>query len=407
MNGRWSVATSPRMRGSMAYVFELPDIGEGLTEADIVRWHAPVGGTIEQDQVLVEVETAKAVVEIPSPAAGVVLHHGGAEGGTLTVGAVLAVIGEAGESWREDGDRAGGDEARVSQAPHGGDAPAASSRPPNRGGRLKALPVVRKLAREHGVDLSTVAATGPGGRIIREDVMAAVRSTVKPRTGKRVRLSMLRRTISEHMRASWREIPHVTIFDDADAARLLAARRALAARHGRDIPMDAMIVKALVPVLRRFREFNASLDGDDLVLHETLDIGVAVDTDDGLLVPVIRGADRLGLLRLADAVADLGARGKARTLKTGELTGATFTVSNFGALGGSRGTPIIPLGTTAILALGRAVDTPVVTGGAVGIAPMMPLSLAFDHRVIDGGLGRRFIGMLIENLEEPALFLTD
>ena len=392
----------------MAYVFELPDIGEGLTEADIVRWHAPVGGAVERDQVLVEVETAKAVVEIPSPAAGVVLHHGAAEGVTLTVGAVLAVIGEAGESWREGGDRSDGDQARVSPAPGGGDALAASSRPPNRGGRLKALPVVRKLAREHGVDLSTVAATGPGGRITREDVMTAVaaRSTPKPRTGKRVRLSMLRRTISEHMSASWREIPHVTIFDDADAARLLAARRALAARHGRDIPMDAMIVKALVPVLRSFREFNASLDGDDLVLHDALDIGVAVDTDDGLLVPVIRGADRMGLLGLADAVADLGARGKARTLKTGELTGATFTVSNFGALGGSRGTPIIPLGTTAILALGRAVDTPVVRGGTVRIAPMMPLSLAFDHRVIDGGLGRRFMGMLIENLEEPALFLA-
>ena len=390
----------------MAYVFELPDIGEGLAEADIVRWHVPVGSPIEQDQVLVEVETAKAVVDIPSPAAGTVLHHGAAEGVTLTVGSILAVIGRPGESWRVhgegDGERPASD--RTLQ-------PSGDRSPKRRQGRGQALPVVRRLAREKGVDLSTVAGTGPGGRITREDVMTAVARGSQPPVAasadERVRLSMLRRTIARHMSTSWREIPHVTIFDDVDAARLLAARRALAARHGRDIPMEAMVVKALVPVLQRFREFNASLEGDELVLHHSLDVGIAVDTRDGLLVPVIRGAGDLGLMSLADAISDLGSRGKARTLVSGELTGATFTVSNFGALGGGRGTPIIPHGTTAILAIGRALDAPVVRDGAVAIAPMMPLSLAFDHRVIDGGLGQRFVGMLVENLEEPALFLAD
>ena len=395
----------------MAYVFELPDIGEGLTEADIVRWHVPVGSPIEMDQVLVEVETAKAVVEIPSPAAGTVLHHGAAEGVTLTVGAVLAVIGDAGESWqgRDKGARG----VAVSGAALSEDAgyPSRGRRRLAGGGRAQALPVVRKLAREHGIDLSTLTGTGTGGRITRDDVMATVADRSKPPTtaasDERVRLSMLRRTISEHMSSSWREIPHVTIFHDVDAARLLAARRALVTRHERDIPMEALVVKALVPVLRRFREFNATLDGDELILHRSLDVGIAVDTADGLLVPVIPQAGKLGLLGLAEAVSDLGTRGKARTLAAGELTGVTFTVSNFGALGGGRGTPIIPFGTTAILAVGRAVDTPVVRNGAVGIAPMMPLSLAFDHRVIDGGLGQRFVGMLIENLEEPALFLAD
>ena len=395
----------------MPYVFELPDIGEGLTEADIVRWHVPVGGSIEMDQVLVEVETAKAVVEIPSPAAGTVLHHGAGEGVTLTVGAVLAVIGEAGESWR--GHEQGAGRASGITAPTSTDtgSPARDGRRSAGGGRVQALPVVRKLAREQGIDLSTVTGTGTGGRITRDDVMAAVadRSKVRPTTGpeERVRLSMLRRTIAEHMSSSWREIPHVTIFHDADATRLLAARRALAGRYERGIPMEALVVKALAPVLRRFREFNATLDGDELILHPSLDIGIAVDTVDGLLVPVIRQAGKLGLLGLAEGVSDLGTRGKARTLAARELTGATFTVSNFGALGGGRGTPIIPSGTTAILAVGRAVDTPVARDGVVGIAPMMPLSLAFDHRVIDGGLGQRFIGMLVENLEEPALFLAD
>ena len=389
----------------MAYVFELPDIGEGLAEADIVRWHVPVGSAIERDQVLVEVETAKAVVEIPSPAAGTVLHHGAAEGVTMEVGAVLAVIGDPGESWRSrrDGDEKPVGSERSEQATE-------DRSPKQPRARGQALPVVRKLAREQGVDLSTVTGTGPGGRITREDVASAARRSESAMAGagdERVRLSMLRRTIARHMSASWREIPHVTIFHDVDAARLLAARRALAARHGRQIPMEAMVVKALAPVLRRFREFNATLDGHDLLLHRSLDVGIAVDTSDGLLVPVIRGVGDLGLIAPTDAIADLGSRGKARTLDSDELTGATFTVSNFGALGGGRGTPIIPHGTTAILATGKALDTPVVRDGAVTIAPMMPLSLAFDHRVIDGGLGQRFVGMLVENLEEPALFLAD
>ena len=199
----------------------------------------------------------------------------------------------------------------------------------------------------------------------------------------------------------------MTIFQDVDATRLLAARRALAGRHERQIPMEALVVKALAPVLRRFREFNATLDGDELILHGSLNVGIAVDTADGLLVPTIPNVAEAGLLSLAEAVSDLGTRGKARTLAAHELSGATFTVSNFGALGGGRGTPIIPTGTTAILAVGRAEDTPVVRNGRVSIAPVMPLSLAFDHRVIDGGLGQRFVAMLVENLEEPALFLAD
>lgn len=389
----------------MAYVFELPDIGEGLTEADIVRWHVPVGDPVAMDQVLVEVETAKAVVEIPSPAAGTLLHHGAGEGTTLTVGAVLAVIGEPGESWRghdASTDRPGTSAGTRQQA----------RRRPARGGRgPQALPVVRRLAREHGVDLGSVTGTGPGGRVTRDDVMTAVaaRTGPAPETAddERVRLSMLRRTIAEHMTSSWRQIPHVTIFQDVDATRLLAARRALAGRHERQIPMEALVVKALAPVLRRFREFNATLDGDELILHGSLNVGIAVDTADGLLVPTIPNVAEAGLLSLAEAVSDLGTRGKARTLAAHELSGATFTVSNFGALGGGRGTPIIPTGTTAILAVGRAEDTPVVRNGRVSIAPVMPLSLAFDHRVIDGGLGQRFVAMLVENLEEPALFLAD
>lgn len=395
--------------GPMPYVFELPDIGDGLTEADIVRWHVPVGCPVEADSVLVEVETAKAVVEIPAPAAGTVLHHGAREGETLAVGAVLAVIGRAGEVW-PDGDQPGDAAAGSRRATGPGGQGARGARSAG-DGSVKALPVVRRLAREHGIDLSSVQGTGPGGRITRDDVMAVVAGAppeddVAPTTGERVRLSMLRRTIAGHMTASWREIPHVTVFHDADATRLLAGRRALAARHGRSIPMEAMVIKALVPVLDEFRVFNATLDGDELVLHPSLDVGIAVDTDEGLLVPVIRQSEKLSLMELAATVADLGVKGKARSLGRENLAGATFTVTNIGALGGGRGTPIIPQGTTAILAIGKAADTPVVRDGAVTVAPVMPLSLGFDHRVIDGGLAQRFLNRLVENLEEPALFMA-
>lgn len=394
----------------MAQEFRLPDIGEGLTEAEIVRWLVPVGGTVAADEPVVEVETDKAVVEIPSPYAGVLLHQGAAEGETLRVGDVLLVVGEEGETWGEQTPAEAApivgtldEEAEELDSP----APATAEGTP----KVQALPVVRKLARELGVDLSTVRGTGPRGRITREDVLAAA----EPGGGEpgptgdgeqRRRLSKLRRTIAANMARSWAEIPHVTTFDQVDGTRLLAARRALEERHGAKIPLDALAVMAVIPALRAYPEFNATLDGDDLVLHERIDVGVAVDTPDGLLVAVIRRADRLGLRELAAEILRLAEGAKARTLRPEELVGQTFTVSNIGAIGGGLGTPIVPPGTTGILSVGRATDTPVARGGRVEIAPMIPLSLSYDHRVVDGGLGRRFMAMVLENFAEPALFLV-
>ena len=408
----------------MAYEFNLPDIGEGLTEADIVRWVVPVGGTVEVDQVLVEVETAKAVVEMPAPVAGVVLHHGAAEGETLDVGSILCVIGAAGEQWG-DSTSAGSPSSEPEAAPLVGTLSSDAEMLPGRSGpslteplTVQALPLVRRLARQHDVRLDGLVGSGPDGRITRDDVMAAVAGNGQPVTAQapprppnrgteRVRMSMLRRTIAEHMETSWREIPHITTFDEVDVTRLLGARKALSERHGVAIPIEALAVKSVIPALRTFREFNATLDGDELILHGSEDIGIAVDTEDGLLLPVVRDAGERRLLDIAATIEDLGVRGKGRSLTPDEFSGATFTISNIGAVGGSFGTPIIPSGTTAILSIGRAADRPVVSGGAIVVAPMMPLSLSFDHRVIDGGMGRRFMAMVIENLEEPALFLAD
>lgn len=427
----------------MAHEFRLPDIGEGLTEAEIVRWLVAEGEEVEADQAIVEVETDKAVVEIPSPYAGVLISHGGAEGDVIEVGQVLVTIGEPrGDVSSPMSEAALGEVSP--QATEGAEpsreaepivgtlgeevetiAPttAASATPT----AVKALPVVRKLAREHGIDLDAIEGSGPGGRIMRDDVEAAIAAagTVEPEAVERAEevvtpaeeptpagedqrksMSRLRRTIAENMAKSWAEIPHVTTFDDVDATRLLEVRQALGDRHDTKIPVEALVIKAVLPALDEFPEFNASLDGDDLVLHSAKDIGVAVDTPDGLLVAVIRGADNKSVMDLAAEVRRLGEGARERTLTPGELTGQTFTVSNIGAVGGGHGTPIVPYGTVAILSVGRARLRPVVYDEDLAIAAVMPLSLSYDHRVIDGAVGRRFMEFVLENLEEPALFLA-
>ncbi|HEU4917173.1 MAG TPA: dihydrolipoamide acetyltransferase family protein [Acidimicrobiia bacterium] len=433
----------------MAREFLLPDIGEGLTEAEIVRWLVPEGGHVAADQPVVEVETDKAVVEIPSPYAGVVLRHGGAEGETIKVGAVLVVIAD------EGGEEEGRSEVGLTEAGREGSpsgalaetrgeshqaAPivgtlseeaevlAASARTTAGAatGTVKALPIVRKLARDLGVDLSSVQGTGAEGRVTREDVLAAAPSrgtaaaepaqvaaadtklAVEPGEAEDQRrpLSRLRRTIAANMAKSWSEIPHVTTFDEVDADRLAPVRDALASRHDVKIPMEAMVIKAVIPALEAFPEFNATLDGDELVVHQRHDIGIAVDTPDGLLVAVIRDAGSRGILDLSGEVRRIGEAAKARSLAPDELTGQTFTVSNIGAVGGGQGTPIVPYGTTAILSVGRVQEKVIARDGEPVVAPVMPLSLSYDHRVIDGAQGRRFISLIIENLEEPALFLA-
>lgn len=413
--------------------FLLPDIGEGLTEAEIVRWLVPEGERVEADQPVVEVETDKAVVEIPSPYAGTVLRHGGVEGETIRVGSVLVVIGDDGEvatstdsiSEREPTHAASpivgslSEEAEV-LSPVG---PAGAG---ERTKEVKALPIVRKLAREMGVDLGQVRGSGPEGRVTREDVLAATPSATEaaapaeestPQEGtaspsedsgedERRPLSRLRRTIASNMARSWAEIPHVTTFDEVDATRLVEIRSALSARHEVKLPMEALVIKAVIPALEAFPDFNATLDGDDLIVHGAHHIGIAVDTPDGLLVAVVRDAAALAVLDIASEVRRLGEGARERSLAPDELTGQTFTVSNIGAVGGGQGTPIVPYGTTAILSVGRAQEKVVVSNGDLAIAPVMPLSLSYDHRVIDGAQGRRFMALVIENLEEPALFLA-
>ena len=258
----------------MANEFRLPDIGEGLTDAEIVEWHVEVGDEVTADQGLVDMETAKAVVEITSPFAGVVLHLGGDDGDTVNVGDVLFVVGEAGEEWEP---------VPSSQLPV-----ASPTAEPIEGSVLsvKATPMVRKLARDQGVDLASITGTGPGGSVTRDDVLGA--GSAPAALGdreERKQLSRMRRTISANLTRSWQEIPHVTVQADVDAARLLAAHRSL--KESGPFPLEALIATAVLPLLVEFPEFNAALDGDDVIYKQHYDLGFAVHTKEGLLVVVI------------------------------------------------------------------------------------------------------------------------
>lgn len=388
----------------MAQEFRLPDIGEGLTEAEVVRWLVSVGDIVTVDQLIVEVETAKTVVEIPSPFAGTVVSLEASEGATIEVGSVLFTIASDRETPAA--------RTRSASAPASVEpalAAAASAKPPlvqqaqsptatpphphGKPPRTRAMPIVRKLAEERGIDISDIVGTGPGGAITRSDVEEA---EMKPSVaGELVPLTQTRRAIAEHMARSWAEIPHVTVQADIRAEHLIAARG-----EGSDrVSIEAVVASKVLPLLKEFPEFNAQFSADGVLHRSDYHLGFAVDTEAGLMVVVVRDADRLTMEQLDSEFSGLASAAQDRTIMLDEVSGQTFTISNIGALGGGHGTPIIPIGTTAIMSIGRAITTPVVTDGKIDIGMVAPIDLSYDHRVIDGGLGQRFLGSVVRSLE--------
>jgi pyruvate/2-oxoglutarate dehydrogenase complex dihydrolipoamide acyltransferase (E2) component len=281
-------------------------------------------------------------------------------------------------------------------------------------GALRAMPATRRVAREHGVDLGEVNGTGRDGRITKKDVLEWLKReeqqpAAAPATGQageRIRLSKLRKTIAERMSRSWREIPHVFTRIEADASGFLEVRKTLSEVYGKKVPVEALLIRAVLPALKNHPEFNATLETDDLVLHRHYNISIAVDTDEGLVLPTVHDADRLGMVQLTNTMADLLSRAVERKASPAELSGGTFTVNNIGALGHLMGTSIIPYGTTSIVSVGRAVEKPIVRDGAIVVVPMMEVTLSFDHRVIDGGMAQRFMADVRLNIEEAARLLA-
>ena len=387
----------------MTHEFRLPDIGEGLTEADIIEWFVAIGDDIVVDQAIVEIETAKTTVEITATHAGTMLALGGAPGDSIAVGEVLFVIGdgraqstEHRTQEAEDGSRFTVDKSQAEnreQEAENRERPKDGERKTENGKRPQAMPIVRKLARERGIDLATIAGTGPGGSITRADVENA---STDESTVELVVMGRKRRAIARHMSESWATIPHVTVQADIRAEQILKARELTDAEP---IPVEAIVAQAVLPLLSRYGEFNAAVRDDSIEYRNGFHIGVAVDTTDGLMVVVVRDADTLTLEELAEEIRRLAQAARDGNLLPNEAIGQSFTISNIGALGGGHGTPIIPIGTSGILSIGRIHSAPVVENGILAVGMVAPIDLSYDHRLIDGGLGQRFLSDLIKNLE--------
>jgi pyruvate/2-oxoglutarate dehydrogenase complex dihydrolipoamide acyltransferase (E2) component len=376
----------------VAYEFKLPDLGEGLTEGEIARWLVSEGDEIAEDQPLVEIQTDKTTVEIPSPAAGAVARILVEEGAVVPVGTVLVVIGADGDAAAVDYEKEGGQTSQKAQ-----EAPSPEKGPGRvQGAKVRATPLVRRLAQELDVALDSLQGTGPQGRVTEQDVRgAADAAPAMPRgqtpgpvaEGRREPLRGVRRLIAEHMARAHREVPPVTWVEECDFSNV-------------DLKLLVpTVLKACAEALQEFPELNARLEGDQIVYLERYDLGVAVQTADGLVVPVVRDCDTRSLEELGAEAARLADAGRAGSLKPEELRGSTFTVTSAGKLAGLFQTPIVNYPEVAILSVGRVAERPVVRDGQVGVAPMGHIALTFDHRVVDGARAAEFGLAVIRRIE--------
>ena len=425
--------------------FRLPDLGEGMEEAEVVRWLVQPGDTIKLDQPMVQVESDKAVMEIPAPIAGKVSAIHVPAGETAKVGTRLISF----EPTSSASSVATASQSKTAQStlPERGtptalqerEAPRAASPQAGRP-RVLAAPAVRKRAFELDIDLAQVSASASHGRVTMQDLetflkqprqqpeprpeVAARPSTNGSRNGtvhvapgseaaeERQPLTGLRKRIAERMELSWRTIPHATAFDEADCSALVALRSTLkpvAEQRGVRFTYMPLLVKLLIPVLKEFPIFNASLDekSREIIYKRVYHIGIATDSPEGLLVPVLRDADHLTLLQIAQRLEHLVEGAMQRKLALPELSGSTFTLNNVGGFGGSSGTPIINYPEAAILAVGRIQEKLVLVDGQVQARPTMPLALSFDHRLIDGAQAGRFLGRLKALIEQPQQIMLD
>jgi pyruvate dehydrogenase E2 component (dihydrolipoamide acetyltransferase) len=404
--------------------FRFPDVGEGLEEGEIIAWLVSPGDTVARDQPLVEVQTDKATVELPSPVAGRVVRLAAEAGEVVKVGQLLVVL----EDGREAGTAAPPAEPATPVAapaiePTAPVAPAA----PAVAGRPKAAPAVRKLAVERGVDLAAVKGTGPGGRILAADVEAAARTGAAAPTWAEAHMAGLshagsggvvagrqplrgiRRVTAETMTRSWSEIPHITAMDELDATGLLDARRRLAETAGTEFTLAVLFVAAVARALRRHPLMNASLDMEagEIVVHDRCHIGLAVATDAGLLVPVVHDADRRALPDLAAEVRRLTAAARQGRADLADLRGGTFTVTNYGSLGGRFATPLIRPPEAGIMGFGAIRPRPFVVDGAVVARPTLPYCCSADHRLVDGDLLTAFSEHVAGLLADPVRLLAE
>lgn len=411
--------------------FKLPDLGEGMQEAEVRRWLIRPGDTIKLDQPMVEVETDKAVVEIPSPFAGTIAEIRVPEGTVAKLGEVLVTF-ETDESHVLSAQAVS--HANASSQPlssHNGPPATASGR------RVLAAPAVRKRAFELGIDLEAVIPSQSNGRVTIEDVEkhtersktaapALTRPTTVPvqsngasrtpaeavTSEERKPLVGLRKRIAEHMERSWRTVPHAVAFDEVDGTELVALRQLLkpaAEQRGIRLTYMPLLIKLLLPILKEHPIFNASLDEErrEIIYKRSYHIGIAANSPEGLLVPVLRNADQLPIIEVARQLEHLIEGAQKRTLALPEVSGSTFTLNNIGSFGGSSGVPIINYPEVAILATGRLQEKAMVRHGTIQARTMLPLTLSFDHRVIDGVQAGAFLARFKELVEHPQQLMLE
>jgi len=430
------------------FEFKLPDLGEGVTEGEVVAWHVNEGDVVAEDQTMVEVMTDKATVTIGSPKAGRVQKLMATVGAQIAVGDVLIVIKTGNGS-----NAVGGHPSKMPAATAVGDIKdslpgtehfaerraevgrdveeaAASTAEAAPAGKPLATPATRKFARELGVDLAQVRGTGEGGRISKQDVQASVAPAAPAPAASRPAPSIpmslrgerapdqhvpfvgMRRKIAERMSESRRQNAHFTFVEECDVTRLIEVRKRLqpeAAARGVDLTYMAFIIKATVAALKKHPKLNSELDTDkgEIVMHGACHIGIAAATGHGLVVPVLHDADRMGLLQLAAEVSRLGTAARDGKLTVAELSGSTFTLSSLGKQAGLMATPIINPPNVGIISIHKIKERPVVRNGEIVIGHEMVLCVSMDHRVVDGHEGAAFLYDVIGYLEEPALMLLD
>ncbi|WP_080846720.1 dihydrolipoamide acetyltransferase family protein [Cytobacillus gottheilii] len=447
----------------MAFQFRLPDIGEGIHEGEIVKWFVKPGDEVQEDDVLCEVQNDKAVVEIPSPVKGKVeeIHVG--EGTVATVGEVLISFDAPGyedlkfkgdhedeapaadkkteaqvQATAEAGQEVKKEEAPVQEEKKEGVAISQTDVDPNR--RIIAMPSVRKFARDKGVDIRQVAGSGKNGRIQKDDIeaflnggaqaaaptqesapkaeeaaaapaaAAAVPAGEYPET--REKMSGIRKAIAKAMVNSKHTAPHVTLMDEVDVTKLVAHRKKfkeVAASKGIKLTFLPYVVKALTSALREFPALNTSLDDEagEIIHKHYYNIGIAADTEKGLLVPVVKDADRKSPFAISNEINELAGKARDGKLAPNEMKGASCTISNIGSAGGQWFTPVINHPEVAILGVGRIAEKPVVKDGEIVAAPVLALSLSFDHRMIDGATAQNALNHIKRLLNDPELLLME
>jgi len=441
------------------YEFKLPDLGEGIHEGEVLQWHVQANGEIKEDDPLVEIETDKAAVTIPSPKGGTVVSLTGDVGDTVNVGQVIAVIDDGSGALAETPAAAEVTAESATAAAATAPVPAVSTTPPDGPRRpVPAAPATRRLARELGVDINMVVPTGPAGRVTPEDVTAAAEgrqlpavvepstAIAKPEIGvvsaetefaahaasaipfldidplpdfsqygpvEKERLRSIRRRVAHRMTTSTVLVPHVAHMDDADVTLLEEFRdnaNMSAEKDGGDrLTLLAFVVKAVTAGLKAAPVFNSSLDpfNEEIIYKKYYNIGIAVDTGRGLIVPVIRNTDCKSIKQIAADIKDLAGRARDGKIDVADLQGSTFTITNVGPLGGTALIPTINYPEVAILGMGSVRPKPVVRDGEIVIRTILPLTMAFDHRVADGADAARFVAELARQLSDPNLLLVE